>query len=190
MTQEEVDTKRRRFLLASSSVLGGIAAFFAAIPFLSSWRPSQRALAEGAPVEVDLAQLLPGHLMTVQWQGKPVWILRRTPEMIAELEKANSELRDPQSLVDQQPVYAKNSFRSIRPEIAVFIGICTHLGCVPQYKPEPASISPQWEGGFYCPCHGSKFDLSGRVFKGVPAPINLEVPPYHYLDENRLLIGD
>lgn len=175
-----VDKKRRRFLIVFSSLLGGIAAFFAGIPFFLSLRPSKRLLAENKPVDVDLRRILPGQMLTVQWRGKPVWVLRRTPAMITYLEKNNSELRDPDSRVDQQPIYAKNFWRSRQPDIVVLVGICTHLGCIPQYQSEKI---------FYCPCHGSQFDLAGRVYKGVPAPVNLEVPPYHYLDENHIRIG-
>lgn len=175
-----IDLKRRRFLVVLSSLLGGMAAIFASIPFFSSLRPTARTLRKAGPVDIDLSTILPGKMITVEWQGKPVWILRRTPEMVAQLKNANSQLRDPHSKVDQQPPYAQNPWRSRRPDIAVLVGICTHLGCVPQYQPEK---------NFLCPCHGSVFDLAGRVFKNVPAPINLEVPPYYYLDDNHLRIG-
>ena len=171
---------RRRFLVILSSLLGGIGAIFASLPFFSALRPSLRALKKAGPVDVDLSNLLPGKMLTVEWQGKPVWVLRRTPEMIAALEKPNFKLRDPNSVVDQQPSYAKNLWRSRRPDIAVLVGICTHLGCVPQY---------QAGKDFLCPCHGSVFDLAGRVFKNVPAPVNLAVPPYYYIDDNHLRIG-
>ncbi len=175
-----VDLQRRRFLVILSSILGGMAAFFASIPFFSALRPTARTLRKAGPIDVDLSAILPGKMITVEWRGKPVWILRRTPEMIAALEKNNSELRDPNSRVDQQPSYAQNTFRSRRPDILVLVGVCTHLGCVPQYQPEK---------DFLCPCHGSVFDLAGRVFKNVPAPINLEVPPYYYVDDNHVRIG-
>ncbi len=175
-----VDLKRRRFLIIFTSLLGGIGALFASIPFFSALRPTARSLRRMEPVDVDLRSILPGQLHTVEWQGKPVWILKRTPEMINLLKEPNPELRDPNSRVDQQPSFAKNPWRSRRPDIAVLVGVCTHLGCIPQY---------QAQKDFYCPCHGSVFDLAGRVFKGVPAPINLEVPPYYYLDENHLRIG-
>lgn len=178
--EHPLDIHRRRFLIRLSLLLGGIAAFFAAIPFLSALRPSTKTLKSAGSIDVDLRQILPGKMLTVQWQGKPIWILRRTPAIIEQLKKPNSKLRDPNSHVDQQPSYADNLLRSRRPDIVVLVGICTHLGCIPQYQPEK---------NFYCPCHGSIFDLAGRVFKGVPAPINLEVPPYQYLDDNHIRIG-
>lgn len=190
MQNSEVDESRRRFLINITSLLGAIGAFFAAIPFLSSWAPSARARAAGGPVEVDISQLQPGAMMTVEWRGKPVWIIRRTEEMLALLGKHNQKLRDPDSLVAQQPLEDQNIYRSIKPEILVLIGICTHLGCSPKYKPTLGELGPDWPGGFYCPCHGSLFDLSGRVYKGVPAPINLEVPPYYFAGDNTIVIGE
>lgn len=189
MTQQKINNERRRFLITATSVLGGIGALFAAVPFLSSWLPSARAKAAGAPIKVDISGLEPEQRMTVEWRGKPVWIIRRTQEELDRLE-ALSNLRDPTSKVDQQPKYAQNTFRSRKPEYLVLVGICTHLGCSPLYVPSIGELGPSWPGGFYCPCHGSKFDLAGRVFKGVPAPINLEVPPYKFLSDTELLIGE
>ncbi|GGI83146.1 ubiquinol-cytochrome c reductase iron-sulfur subunit [Legionella impletisoli] len=188
--EELVDEQRRQFLLTSTGVLGGIGALCALTPFVSSWMPSAKAQAAGAPVEVDLSKLEPGQQITVEWRGKPVWIIRRTKEMLEGLDDHDVLLRDPKSLVDQQPEYAKNEFRSIKPEYLVLIGICTHLGCIPKYKPYEQELGPQWPGGFYCPCHGSSFDLAGRVFKNVPAPINLAVPPYRFVNDHVIIIGE
>lgn len=158
---------------------------------LRSMMPSERAKAAGAPVEVDISKLEPGMLLTAEWRGKVVWVLKRTPEMLDNLEKLNSQLADPDSQRDQQPPYAQNHTRSIKPEILVVLGVCTHLGCSPVYRKDiaPADLGSDWLGGFFCPCHGSKFDLAGRVYKSVPAPSNLVVPPYTYLSDNRLLVG-
>tara|TARA_B100000686_G_scaffold303627_1_gene340610 strand:+ start:662 stop:1267 length:606 start_codon:yes stop_codon:yes gene_type:complete len=182
---------RRRFLITATSVAGGVACTAWATPFILSMMPSERAKAAGAAVEVDISKLEPGMLLLVEWRGKVVWILNRTSEMLANLPKLESELTDPNSEKDQQPEYAKNLTRSIRPEILVTTGVCTHLGCSPVYRKEiaPADLGPDWMGGFFCPCHGSKFDLAGRVYKNVPAPTNLLVPPHIYLSENILLIG-
>ena len=193
---EDIDKKngmtgRRRFLITATSVAGGIASVAWATPFILSMMPSERAKAAGAPVEVDISKLEPGMLLLVEWRGKVVWILSRTPEMLASLTTLESKLTDPNSEREQQPEYAKNLTRSIRPEILVTTGVCTHLGCSPVYRKEiaPADLGPDWLGGFFCPCHGSKFDLAGRVYKNVPAPTNLLVPPHIYLSENVLLIG-
>lgn len=188
--EETVDEERRRFLLLTSGLLGGVGALGALLPFVASWMPSAKARAAGAPVEVDLSQLEPGQQVTVEWRGKPVWIIRRTPGMIESLAEVNRRLRDPESLVEQQPEYAQNQHRSIQPEYLVLIGICTHLGCVPKYKPNENELGPEWPGGFYCPCHGSSFDMAGRVFKGVPAPINMQVPPYRFVSDHKILIGE
>ncbi len=185
-----LDEERRRFLLKSTCVLTGIGAVCALTPFVASWLPSAKAQAAGAPVHVDLTRMEPGEQAVVEWRGKPVWIIRRTKEMLQQLDGDDSQLRDPESLVNQQPAYAQNKYRSINPEFLVLIGICTHLGCSPKYKPNLGELGPQWPGGFFCPCHGSTFDLAGRVFKGVPAPINLEVPPYHFVNEHTLVIGE
>ncbi len=193
---EDIDKKnemsgRRRFLITATSVAGGVASFAWATPFILSMMPSERAKAAGAPVEVDISKLEPGMLLLVEWRGKVVWVLSRTPEMLASLTKLDSKLTDPNSEKDQQPEYAQNPTRSIRPEILVTTGVCTHLGCSPVFRKEiaPADLGSDWLGGFFCPCHGSKFDLAGRVYKNVPAPTNLLVPPHTYLSENVLLIG-
>ncbi len=193
MNQDGVDKGRRRFLTATTAVVGGVGAVFAAVPFLSSWQPSARAQAAGAPVQADISKLEPGQRINVEWRGRPVWIVRRTEDMLARLSELEGVLRDPNSEVEtQQPTYAQNPHRSIKPEILVVIGICTHLGCSPVYRPEvgAADLGGDWPGGFFCPCHGSKFDMAGRVFSGVPAPTNLEVPPYYYIDENTILVGE
>jgi ubiquinol-cytochrome c reductase iron-sulfur subunit len=187
---EVVDEGRRRFLLTTTCVLGGVGALCALTPLVSSWLPSAKAQAEGAPVQVDLSKLEPGEQAVVEWRGKPVWIIRRTQEMLQKLSANSSHLRDPHSLTTQQPEYAQNEHRSINPEYLVLIGICTHLGCSPKYKPTLGDLGPDWPGGFFCPCHGSTFDLSGRVFKNVPAPINMEVPPYYFIDRHTIVIGE
>jgi ubiquinol-cytochrome c reductase iron-sulfur subunit len=188
---DDVDLSRRHFLGVATAVTGGAGAVFAAIPFLASWQPSARAQALGAPVEVDVGKLEPGGLLKVEWRGKPVWILRRTDEMLDAARSVESELRDPDSEQPQQPDYARNEFRAINPEYLVVVGSCTHLGCSPieRFDLAPADLGPDWPGGFYCPCHGSKFDLAGRVYKGVPAPLNLPVPPHRFLSDSVLLIG-
>ncbi|MBP6103973.1 MAG: ubiquinol-cytochrome c reductase iron-sulfur subunit [Gammaproteobacteria bacterium] len=190
MSAEEIDTERRRFLVSAASLIGGVGAACAAFPFLASFAPSIRARALGAPVEVDITKIEPGQKITVSWRGQPVFIVRRTPQSLADLQALAPKLRDPLSKESVQPAYAANLDRSIKPEILVLIGICTHLGCVPLYKPTPGTVEAGWEGGFFCPCHGSKYDMSGRVYKGVPAPLNLAVPPYQYLKDTLLLIGD
>jgi ubiquinol-cytochrome c reductase iron-sulfur subunit len=188
-----VDNSKRRFLTtAASVVVGGAGAAAMAVPFVASMLPSAKAKAAGAPVEVDISKLQPGQRIIPEWRGKPVWILRRTPATLGNLASLDHQLRDPNSEnTDQQPDYCQNSTRSIREEIIVLVGICTHLGCSPTHRPElaPQDLGPEWKGGFFCPCHGSKFDLAGRVYKGVPAPINLEVPPYHFLGDNIIIIG-
>jgi ubiquinol-cytochrome c reductase iron-sulfur subunit len=192
LTPEPVDPKRRQLLIATS-VAGAAAGAAIAIPLLSSMAPSERAMSAGAPVEVDISRLAPGQMMTVEWRGKPVWIIHRTPEMLAALKAAEPFLADPQSARPQQPEYATNETRSRKPEIMVAIGICTHLGCSPKDKFKPGTeqgMAADWPGGFFCPCHGSQFDLAGRVFKNMPAPTNLEIPPHQYLAHSRLLIGD
>lgn len=187
----EISRRNRRTLLIATGTLGGIGVVATTIPFVESMAPSEAAKAAGAPVEADIGSLAPGKLMSVEWRGKPVWILHRSEEMLTTLDKHNVLLADPQSTQPQQPKYAANPARAIKPAIFVAIGICTHLGCVPLFRPEAgaADLGPEWPGGFYCPCHGSKFDLAGRVFKNVPAPRNLEVPEYKYLNDTRLRIG-
>lgn len=187
---ESIDEGRRKFLLTSTCVLGGVGALCALTPFVSSLLPSAKAQADGAPVQVDLSKMEPGEQAVIEWRGKPVWIIRRTKEMLQQLSTNSSQLRDPQSLTAQQPAYAQNEHRSINPEYLVLIGICTHLGCSPKYKPTLGELGAEWPGGFFCPCHGSTFDLSGRVFKDVPAPINMEVPPHYFIDAQTLVIGE
>lgn len=192
---EEVNTGRRRFLVGATTVVGGAGLVAAAVPFLSSMQPSERAQAAGAPVEIDTTNVEPGQLIRVEWRGKPIWIVRRTDAMLATLENDMlvSKLRDPESaVVSQQPEYVVNYHRSLRPEVLVLVGICTHLGCTPTYRPEkaPADLGEQWLGGFFCPCHGSRFDLAGRVYQGVPAPTNLVVPPYRFASDNLLVVGE
>ncbi|TIC78429.1 ubiquinol-cytochrome c reductase iron-sulfur subunit [Crenobacter intestini] len=192
MSEQKVDAGRRRFLTVATTAAGGVAAAGVATPFLMSFFPSERAKAAGAPVEVDISKLEPGQKINVEWRGKPVWVLSRTPEQLKALPTVNGDVLDPNSEMPMQPAYCQNEFRSIKPEILVAVGICTHLGCSPTYRPDlaPADLGPSWKGGFYCPCHGSKFDLAARVYKGVPAPKNLEIPPHKYLTETRLLVGD
>jgi len=189
---DDTDLSRRRFLSVATSVTGAVGAGFVAVPFIASWQPSARARALGAPVEVDISKLEDGALMKVTWRGKPVSILRRSSDMLQRMESSGAELRDPGSEEEQQPQYARNEFRSIKPEVLVIISNCTHLGCVPtsRFEVAPADLGPDWVGGFFCPCHGSKFDFSGRVFAGVPAPTNLVVPPYRFVDDNTLVIGE
>ena len=187
-----VDLGRRRFLTATATVVGGIGAAFVAVPFLKSWSPSERAQAAGAPVEADISKLEEGAMMTVEWRGKPVWLLKRSQQMLDDLPGLKDQLLDPNSeMASQQPKYAQNASRSIKPEVLVLVGICTHLGCSPTFRPDvaPADMGPNWKGGFFCPCHGSRFDLAGRVYKAVPAPSNLEVPSYRFLSDSRVLIG-
>jgi ubiquinol-cytochrome c reductase iron-sulfur subunit len=189
---EGVDKSRRHFLTVATTVTGAVGAGFAAVPFLSSWEPSARAQALGAPVEVDISKLQPGEMIRSSWRGQAVWVLYRTPAMLKTLPEMDASLRDPNSEQPQQPKYAVNEYRSLKPEIFVVIGNCTHLGCSPveRFEVAPADLGPDWKGGFYCPCHGSRFDLAGRVYKGVPAPLNLRVPRYRFLDESLILIGD
>jgi ubiquinol-cytochrome c reductase iron-sulfur subunit len=195
MSDQKIDGGKRTWIIASGCA-GAIGAGFVAVPFISSFEPSERARAAGAPVEADISALQPGEKMTVEWRGKPVWIVRRTPAQLAELPKNDKELADPYSKRDNfstTPEFARNDWRSLKPEYLVVVGICTHLGCSPGDKftpgPQP-SLPDDWPGGFLCPCHGSTFDMAGRVFKDKPAPDNLEVPPYTYLTDSRLLIGE
>jgi ubiquinol-cytochrome c reductase iron-sulfur subunit len=188
----EVDRSKRRFLIAATTAVGGVAAVGVAVPFVASMMPSERAKAAGAPVEVDISKIEPGMILNVEWQGKPVWVVNRTKDMLDRLPKNDPNLSDPASEAPQQPEYCKNATRSIKPEFLVAVGICTHLGCSPTYRPEvgPADLGADWNGGFFCPCHGSRFDLAARVFKGVPAPTNLVIPKHKYLSDSRLLVGD
>ena len=191
---EKVDPKvnrARRKLVVATSAVGGAAAVGAAVPFAASMWPSERARAAGAPVEVDLSRVAPGELNVIEWRGKPVWVLKRTKEMLDSLKKVEPRLSDPESKASDQPKYAENEYRSRNPDLLVLVGVCTHLGCSPQEKPAEAKaeMGADWPGGFYCPCHGSKFDLAGRVFSGSPAPLNLVVPPYTMAD-GKLVIGE
>jgi ubiquinol-cytochrome c reductase iron-sulfur subunit len=189
--REKVD-KRRRTLVVATSVVGGAATLGAAVPFVASMLPSERAKAAGAPVEAEIASLQPGELRVFEWRGKPVWVIRRTKQMLESLKAVAQNLTDPESKHSEQPGYAKNEYRSQKPEIMVMEGVCTHLGCSPQLKAADAKgeMGGDWVGGFYCPCHGSKFDYAGRVFRGAPAPTNLKVPPYTFVSDGSLLIGE
>ena len=194
MSDTPADASKRTWLIASTCA-GAAGAAFTAVPFVSSFQPSERAKAAGAPVEVDIGAVNPGEKITVEWRGKPVWILRRTPQMLASLNKTESEVADPKSerTAFPTPEYARNQHRSIKPEVLVAVGICTHLGCSPGDRFQPGaqpSLPDDWQGGFLCPCHGSTFDLAGRVFKNKPAPDNLEVPQHMYLSDTRLIIGE
>ena len=193
MADDTVNLGRRRFLTATTAVVGGVGTLAAAVPFLRSWQPSAQALVAGAPITVDISKLEVGQRQIAMWRGQPIWIIKRTPEVLAELPKLDDRLKDPKNdNADQQPDYAKNETRSIKPEVLVLVGVCTHLGCSPQFKPKEMSpdMGADWAGGFYCPCHGSKFDFAGRVYKGAPAPINLQVPRYTYLADTKILIGE
>ena len=191
-TDAVVDNGKRRFLLGATSVVGGIGAAGAATPFVMAFWPSERAKAAGAPVEVDIGKIEPGQKVDVEWRGKVVWLINRTKPMLDSLPKLDPKLADPDSNVPQQPPYCKNIHRSIKDAMFVCVGICTHLGCSPTFRPEPApaDLGPEWLGGFFCPCHQSKFDLAGRVYRGVPAPLNLVIPPYKYLSDTKIVIGD
>jgi ubiquinol-cytochrome c reductase iron-sulfur subunit len=186
-----VDLGRRRFLGVATGVTTAVGAAFVAVPFLASWQPSARARALGAPVEVDISKIEEGAMLRVEWRGRPIWVLRRSQAMLEQIANADPMVRDPQSAEPQQPGYATNPYRSINPEILVVIGSCTHLGCSPMPRFEAGSeeLGAEWPGGFFCACHGSKFDLAGRVWRGVPAPLNLVVPPHQYLDESTILVG-
>ncbi|MGH1440930.1 MAG: ubiquinol-cytochrome c reductase iron-sulfur subunit [Cellvibrionaceae bacterium] len=189
---EVVNQGRRRFLTAATSVVGAAGAVGVAVPFIGSWNPSAKAKAAGAPVKIDLSKIQPGEMVTEEWRGKPVYIIRRTDEALAGLEKVDGEVSDPDSSNPQQPEYAQNENRSIKPEFMIMLGVCTHLGCAPQFRPDVGAKDlggDAWQGGFFCPCHGSKFDLAGRVYKGVPAPLNLEVPPHVYDTDTTVVIG-
>lgn len=191
MSNDNVNQGRRRLLVGATSVVGGVGVVGAAVPFVASWNPSAKAKAAGAPVKVNISKVEPGQQITVEWRGQPVWIIRRTPEMLDNLVKMNEIVADPESTKPQQPEYITGTERAIKSEYMIMVGICTHLGCSPKFRPEvaPEDLGDEWLGGFFCPCHGSKFDLSGRVFKGVPAPANLVVPPHYYIDDNTVMIG-
>jgi len=192
MANGGVNEGRRRFLTAATCVVGAAGAVGVAVPFVASWNPSAKAKAAGAPVKANLGKLEPGQMIVVEWRGKPVYVVRRTEETLANLAKMDDKVRDPESLMPQQPAYAQNATRAIKEEFLVLLGLCTHLGCAPMYRPEVGAADlggDEWMGGFFCPCHGSKFDLAGRVLKGVPAPINLEVPPHMYDSDTVITIG-
>lgn len=192
MNIEGVDKSKRQFLTSALTVVGAVGTGYLAVPFLAQMQPSTKAMAAGAPVTVDISKMEPGQLLRVAWRGKPVWLLNRTPEVLETLKTLDDQLRDPQSSESIQPVYTKNPARALKSEIFVAIGLCTHLGCSPTFRPEiaPADLGPDWKGGFFCPCHGSWFDLAGRVFRGVPAPTNLEIPPYRYISDTQIIIGE
>jgi ubiquinol-cytochrome c reductase iron-sulfur subunit len=193
VTAEAIEkVKRRRFLVGVTSLVGAVGVGATAYPFVMSLWPSERAKAAGAPVEVDISKVEPGQKIDVAWRSKPVYLIDRTPQMLATLPKMDSQVADPHSEVDHQPAYCKNEHRSIKPAIWIGVAICTHLGCTPTYRPEvaPPDLGPDWLGGFFCPCHQSKYDLAGRVFKGVPAPTNLVIPPNRYVSDTRVVIGE
>ncbi len=187
MSADGVDNNRRRFLTAATVVVGAVGTVAVAVPFVKSWNPSARAKAAGAPVEADISKLQSGQQIIVKWRGKPVWVVRRGQEALDTLNNLADKLRDANSEDSIQPEYAKNEFRSIKPEYLIMVGICTHLGCSPTYVP---TITADFQGGFFCPCHGSKFDFAGRVYSGVPAPTNLTIPPHYFIDDGRILIGE
>ena len=192
MSDDGVNIRRRRFLTAATSVVGGVGAVGIATPFVASWNPSARAKAAGAPVKYNISKLEPGQMVTVEWRGKPVYVVRRSGEVLQNLEKVTPLLRDPDSEESVQPAYVNPENRAIKPQLLVLVGLCTHLGCAPTYRPEVGVADlggDEWMGGFFCPCHGSKFDLAGRVYKGVPAPSNLDVPPYSYEGDDVIVIG-
>ncbi len=187
MSSDDADNNRRRFLTAATVVVGAVGTVAVAVPFLGSWNPSARARTAGAPVVADISKLEPGQQIIVKWRGKPVWVVRRDDQALATLPKVTGELRDPESDDSAQPDYAKNEYRSRKPEYLIMEGICTHLGCSPTYVPE---ITADFQGGFFCPCHGSKFDFAGRVYQGVPAPLNLPIPPHYFISDGVILIGE
>jgi ubiquinol-cytochrome c reductase iron-sulfur subunit len=189
---DEVNTGRRRFLTVATSVVGAAGAVGVATPFIGSWAPSAKAKAAGAPVQMDVSKIEPGRMVVAEWRGKPVYLVHRTKEQLGALASHDGRLQDPYSEQLQQPSYVTGETRSVKPELLVLVGLCTHLGCAPKYRPElaPEDLGANWVGGFYCPCHGSRFDLSGRVYQGVPAPLNLEVPPYRYLSDGVIMVGE
>ncbi len=192
MSTEDVDLNRRHFLTVATTVVGGVGAVMAAVPFVSSMQPSARAKAMGAPVDIDISKLQPGAMLKVKWRGKPVWAVQRPQAALDRLPGLDDRLRDPKSQEPQQPPYCQNESRAIKSHVFIVVGICTHLGCSPSYRPEvaPEDLGPEWEGGFFCPCHGSRYDLAGRVYKGVPAPLNLQVPSHRYVTDTVIRIGE
>lgn len=191
MNNGDVSQGRRRFLIGATAAVGGVGVVGAAVPFVASWNPSAKAEAAGAPVTVNISKIEPGQQITVSWRGMPVWLIRRTDEMVSNIKKLNDKVKDPQSETQQQPPYIEGVLRSLKPELAVLVGLCTHLGCVPTYRPEvaPADLGDEWLGGLFCPCHGSRYDMAGQVYTAQPAPLNLQVPPYRYDDDETLTIG-
>ncbi len=192
MSNDDVNSGRRRFLTAATAVVGAAGMVGVAVPFVKSWNPSAKAKAAGAPVKVDISKIRPGEMVVAEWRGKPVYIVHRTEEELAALGQQTDRLADPESLRSNQPEYAMGEARAIKPEYVVLVGLCTHLGCTPKFRPElaAADLGADWLGGFFCPCHGSRFDLSGRVYKNVPAPTNLDVPLYHYVSDTVIVIGE
>jgi len=194
LSENGVNSQRRNFLLGATTAVGAVGVAGVAVPFLGSWNPSAKARAAGAPIKVDVSKLGPGEMLgpIPAWRDKPIFVVRRSDEQLAKMKEGEGRLADPASQEEQQPGYAQNDTRSIRPDILVVLGICTHLSCSPKFFPkvEPQSFDPEWLGGFYCPCHGSKFDLAGRVYAGVPAPTNLEVPPHFYESDSVVVIGE
>ncbi len=193
MNEDSVNTGRRNFLIGATTVVGSAGVVGVAVPFVGSWNPSAKALAAGAPVKVDISKLVAGEMLgpIPAWRDKPIFVVKRSQQMLEQLNSRNDRLADPASDREQQPLYAKNDTRSIRPDVLVLVGLCTHLSCSPKFRPvvQPEVYDEKWIGGFFCPCHGSKFDLAGRVYSGVPAPSNLEVPPYFYESESVIVIG-
>ena len=191
MSQEGASKSRRRFLTGAVSVVGGVGVAYTAVPFLAYWKPSATTRAAGAPVEVDTSTLEPGQRISITWRGQPVWVVRRSEAAIEALPSLNDRLADPESAVEtQQPSYAQNLHRSIDPSLLVVVPICTHLGCIPSFMPKPGSLDADWQGGFFCPCHGSRFDMAGRVYAGVPAPTNLQIPPHRMADDGVVVVGE
>lgn len=192
MNNEGVDKSKRQFLTSALTVVGAVGTGYLAVPFLAQMQPSVKTMAAGAPVEVDISKMESGQLIRVEWRGKPVWVLNRTPGVLETLKTLDKELRDPLSEESIQPDSSKNQVRSIKPEVFVAVGLCTHLGCSPTFRPEiaPHDLGDKWKGGFFCPCHGSWFDLAGRVYRGVPAPTNLEIPPYRYITDTLIIVGE
>lgn len=192
MIEQGVDNSKRQFLTTALTIVGAVGTGYIAVPFLAQMQPSTKAKAAGAPVEIDISKIEPGQLIRAAWRGKPVWVLFRPPEVLEILASDTGKLADPDSLESNQPSSSQNEFRSIKPEIFIAVGLCTHLGCSPTFRPEiaPNDLGSTWNGGFFCPCHGSGFDLAGRVVSGVPAPTNLDVPPHHYITDTLILIGE
>jgi ubiquinol-cytochrome c reductase iron-sulfur subunit len=192
MTNEGVDTSKRQFLTSAMTVVGAVGAGYLAVPFLAQMQPSTKAMASGAPTDVDISKMETGQLLRVEWRGKPVWLLNRTPKVLETLDTLENQLSDPLSNESIQPEYTQNAYRSIKPELLIAVGLCTHLGCSPTFRPEtaPVDLGPDWKGGFFCPCHGSWFDLAGRVYRGVPAPTNMDIPPHRYVTDTLIIIGE